>query len=104
MTEMCSQFYDNVIRDRCQGRATHRAKAGPPWVRTLVLDPGSLREVAAGDTGLLCHFDLANVGTAVAVLTEDVGRVVPDGFELVGRAAGAEGRGCSLSAAEFLPE
>jgi hypothetical protein len=104
MTEMSSQFYDNVIRDRYQGRATHRAKAGPRWVRTLVLDPGSLREVAAGDTGLLCHFDLANVGTAVAVLTEDVGRVVPDGFELVGRAAGAEGRGCSLAAAEFLAE
>lgn len=104
MTEMCSQFYDNVIRDRYHGRATHRAKAGPHWVRTLVLDPGSLREAAAGDRGLLCHFDLANAGTAMAVLTEDVGRVVPDGFELIGRAAGAEERGCSLSAAEFLRE
>jgi hypothetical protein len=102
MTEMCSQFYDNVIHDRYHGRASHRAKAGPHWVRTLVLDPGSLREVAAGERGLLCHFDLANAGTAMAVLTEDVGRVVPDGFELIGRAAGAEGRGCSLSAAEFL--
>ena len=102
MTEMCSQFYDNVIRDRYHGRGTRRAKAGPHWVRTLVLDPGSLREVAAGGRGLLCHFDLANAGTAMAVLTEDVGRVVPDGFELIGRAAGAEGRGCSLSAAEFI--
>jgi hypothetical protein len=104
MTEMSSQFYDNVIRDRYHGRTTHRAKAGPHWVRTLVLDPGTLRPVAAGDRGLLCHFDLANAGTAMAVLTEDVGRVVPDGFELIGRAAGAEGRGCSLSAAEFRPE
>jgi hypothetical protein len=104
MTEMCSQFYDNVIRDRYHGRGTHRAKAGSHWVRTLVLDPGSLREVAAGDRGLLCHFDLANSATAMAVLTEDVGRVVQDGFALIGRAAGAEGRGCSLSAAEFLPE
>jgi hypothetical protein len=102
MTEMGSQFYDNVIRDRYHGRATHRAKAGPHWVRTLVLDPGSLREVAAGERGLLCHFDLANAGTAMAVLTEDIGRVVPDGFELIGRAAGAEGRGCSLSAVEFV--
>jgi hypothetical protein len=53
---------------------------------------------------LLCHFDLANAGTAMAVLTEDVGRVVPDGFELIGRAAGGEERGCSLSAAAFLRE
>jgi hypothetical protein len=104
MTEMCSQFYDNVIRDRYHGRPTRRAKAGPHWVRTLVLDPGSLREVAAGDRGVLCHFDLANTGTAMAVLTEDVGRVVSDGFELIGRAAGAEGRGCSLSVAEFAHE
>lgn len=102
MTEMCSQFYDNVIRDRYHGRGTRRAKAGAHWVRTLVLDPGSLREVAAGERGLLCHFDLANAGTAMAVLTEDVGRVVQDGFEMIGRATGAEARGCSLSAAEFL--
>jgi hypothetical protein len=102
MTEMCSQFYDNVIRDRYQGRGTRRAKAGAHWVRTLVLDPGSLREVTAGERGLLCHFDLANAGTAMPVLTEDVGRIVQDGFELIGRAKGAEARGCSLSAAEFL--
>jgi hypothetical protein len=101
MTEMCSQFYDNVIRDRYHGRGTRRAKAGAHWVRTLVLDPSSLREVEAGERGLLCHFDLANAGTAMPVLTEDVGRVVQDGFELIGRATGAEARGCSLSAAEF---
>lgn len=102
MTELSSQCYDNVIRDRYRGRVTHRAKAGPFWMRTLVLDPGTLREVASGETGLLCHFDLANAGTALAVLTEDLGRVVKDGFELVGRIAGAEARGCSLSLADFV--
>ncbi|MFI5398390.1 MAG: CoF synthetase [Candidatus Binatia bacterium] len=102
MTELSSQYYDNVIRDRYCGRPTHRAKAGPPWMRTLVLDPGTLREVAPGEAGLLCHFDLANAGTALAVLTEDLGRVVKDGFELVGRIAGAEARGCSLSLADFV--
>jgi len=102
MTELSSQFYDNVIRDRWRGRVTHRAKAGPHWVRTRVLDPGTLRDVAPGESGLLCHVDLANAGSALAVLTEDVGRATPDGFELRGRAASAETRGCSLALAEFL--
>jgi acyl-protein synthetase LuxE len=102
MTELSSQFYDNVIRDRRHGRGTHRAKAGSHWTRTMVLDPGTLREVPVGERGVLCHVDLANAGTAMAVLTEDVGRYVRDGFELLGRVEGAESRGCSLALAEFI--
>ena len=102
MTELSSQLYDNVIRDRYQGRGTHRALAGPHWLRTLVLDPGSLREVALGEAGVLCHIDLANAGTAVAVLTEDIGRCTAGGLELLGRVKGAEARGCSLALADFL--
>jgi Acyl-protein synthetase, LuxE len=101
MTELSSQLYDNVIHDRYHGRSTHRAKIGPPWLRTRVLDPASLVDVPSGASGLLCHVDLANAGSAVAVLTEDVGRLVRDGLELQGRAAGAEARGCSLALAEF---
>ena len=102
MTELSSQFYDNVIRDRYHGRGTHRALASSHWLRTLVLDPASLREVGAGEPGVLCHIDLANAGTAVAVLTEDIGRVTDDGLLLVGRVQGAEARGCSLALADFL--
>ena len=102
MTELSSQLYDNVIRDRYQGRGTHRALAGPHWLRTLVLDPGTLRAAPAGQAGVLCHVDLANAGTAVAVLTEDIGRLTPDGLELLGRVHGAEARGCSLALADFL--
>jgi len=102
MTELSSQFYDNVIRDRYHGRGSHRALASPHWLRTLVLDPGSLREVTAGEPGVLCHIDLANAGTAVAVLTEDIGRCTADGLELIGRVQGAESRGCSLALADFL--
>lgn len=102
MTELSSQLYDNVIRDRYQGRSTHRTLTGPHWLRTRVLDPGSLRDVAAGQTGVLCHVDLANAGTAVAVLTEDLGRATADGIELLGRVHGADARGCSLALADFL--
>lgn len=102
MTELSSQLYDNVIRDRYHGRVTHRAKAGPHWLRTRVLDPGTLRDVASGEPGILCHVDLANAGTAVSVLTEDIGRMTPDGLELLGRVTSAEARGCSLALADFV--
>lgn len=101
MTELSSQYYDNVIANRVKGMHARRAKIGPHWVRTLVLDPDSLLPVPVGSRGLLCHYDLANAGSAVAVLSEDVGRAIGDGFEVLGRAAGAEARGCSLNLAEW---
>lgn len=102
MAELSSQFYDNVVRDRYHGLATRRAKTSPPWLRTRVLDPATLREVPDGDPGVLCHTDLANAGTALSVLTEDLGRLTADGLEITGRVAGAEARGCSLALAEFV--
>ena len=74
----------------------------PPWVRTRAVDPSSLEDVAAGETGLLVHYDLANTGSVLAVQTSDIGRIVGDGFEVFGRAAGAELRGCSLAAEMML--
>ncbi len=102
MSELSSQYYDNVIRDRWHGRVSHRAKVGPHWMRLRVLDPGTLQDVAAGETGVLCHVDLANAGSAVAVLTEDIGRLTADGFEILGRVTGAEARGCSLALSDYL--
>jgi len=101
MSELSSQYYDNVIRDRWRGHFSHRAKVGPHWMRTRFLDPGTLRDVPFGEPGLLCHVDLANAGTALVVLTEDVGRATEHGFEIIGRASGAEARGCSLAMADF---
>jgi hypothetical protein len=69
----------------------------PPWVRTRVVDPESLEPAAAGPAGLLQHFDLANVGSVMAIQTEDLGVAVDDGFRLLGRAPGATPRGCSIA-------
>lgn len=96
MSELSSQAYENVIADRFAGRMAHRALVTPPWMRTRVLDPATLSDAPDGVPGLLCHYDLANAGTAAVVLTEDVGRTVAGGFEILGRAGGAEPRGCSL--------
>jgi hypothetical protein len=96
MSELSSQAWENVIADRVAGRSSHRTLVTPSWMRTRVLDPASLDDAEPGQPGLLCHYDLANAGTAMAVLTEDIGRTTRDGFELLGRATGAERRGCSL--------
>ncbi|MFQ5657978.1 MAG: long-chain fatty acid--CoA ligase [Candidatus Methylomirabilales bacterium] len=101
MTEMGSQFYDNVLRDRVLGCLHPRFKGIPPWVRTRVLDPVTLEELPEGEVGLLTHYDLANCGSAMAVETEDLGYRVGEGFEIVGRAPGAEARGCSLTIEEL---
>jgi hypothetical protein len=103
MTEMLSQFYDNVLRERACGRAPElRYKVVPPWVRTQVVDAETLEPTAAGRTGVLRHFDLANMESVMAVQTDDLGVAGAGGFELIGRAAEAELRGCSIAMDQWL--
>jgi acyl-protein synthetase LuxE len=99
MSELCSQFYDPVLRDRVLGRTppVRPSKRPAPWVRTRAVHPETLAPVAEGETGILQHFDLANLYSVLAVQTEDLGRVHIDGFELLGRAPGATPRGCSMA-------
>ena len=93
MCEMSSQFYGKGLSTRLEG---------PTWVRTLVIDPATGHETLHGQDGLLRHFDLANVDSVMAIQTEDVGRAEDQGFTLLGRAPGADVKGCSISAEAFL--
>jgi hypothetical protein len=102
MTELCSQFYDNVLAARFAGSNAARRKVGPPWVRTLAVDPATLEPLPDGAPGILRHIDLANAGSVIAVQTDDLGVTHADGFELLGRARGAEPRGCALALADLL--
>jgi hypothetical protein len=102
MTELLSQFYEPIIRDPAPDDISRRRHEGPPWIRTRVLDPGTLEAVPTGEPGLLAHFDLANLDSVSAVLTEDVGQAAGTGFHLRGRLAGAEPRGCSLAMEDLL--
>jgi len=52
--------------------------------------------VEDGQTGLIRIYDLANARSVLAVQTEDLGVRHGEAFELLGRAADAEARGCSL--------
>jgi hypothetical protein len=70
----------------------------PPWARAQIISPETGREVADGETGLIRVFDLANVFSVMAIQTQDLGIHHGQGFELIGRAALGEPRGCSLMA------
>ena len=97
MTELTSHAYSATLLG-----GDGQVFSTPPWLRPRALDPGTLGELPPGAPGLLCFFDLANVGSALHVLTEDLGSVSADNsFRLDGRAGDADLRGCSLLAEEL---
>ncbi len=102
MSELSSQAYDR------SPESARRLFRFPPWARVQIVSPETGNEARPGQAGLISVFDLANVYSVMAVQTEDLGLRHPDGFELLGRAALAEPRGCSLMSetnelAELLP-
>ncbi len=105
MTELSTQFYDGTLRTRQRTDW----KTVPPWARVLIIDPNTGREAAPNERGLIRILDLANLWSMMCVQTEDLGtaRVSESGsveFEELGRAAGAEVRGCSLNAENIVME
>ena len=96
MTELSSQFYD-------AGNATvPSVKRAPHWMRTRAVDPLTGQSVPDGQPGILVHTDLANLNSVTTILTEDVGIVTAGGFQLLGRAEGAQAKGCSLAVEDFV--
>lgn len=103
MTELGSQFYDSTIVDP----KGPRRKLIPPWTRVRFVDPdspaGDACDVPTGEIGLIVIHDLANTGSIAALQTADLGRAVVNergiaiGFDVLGREAGAEARGCSIA-------
>jgi hypothetical protein len=98
MTELGSQFYDDVLAASEQPRC----KLGPPWARVRLADPQTGEPVPPGEAGVIQVFDLTNTGSLLALQTADLGRAVGDGFEVLGREPGAEARGCSIAVDELL--
>jgi len=96
MSELSSQAYDRAA-DRDGGRCG--LFQFPPWARARIVSPETGGEVSEGEPGLICIYDLANAFSVMAVQTEDLAVRRGNGFELLGRRAWAEPRGCSLVAA-----
>jgi hypothetical protein len=93
MTELSSQWYTRGL-----GRPHH----GPAWTRALVIDPETGTEVPNDERGILRLIDLANLGSVLAIQTQDMAVRRGPGFELIGRDPAAIPRGCSRSADELL--
>lgn len=95
MTELSSQYYETRFLDA-------GGKVAPPWLRTIACDPEALAPLPDGLTGVLRHFDLANIDSVLALQTEDTGYVQNSVLHLSGRDTQAEPRGCSLLTEEVL--
>ena len=96
MTELSTEFYD-------WGNATcPSVKSGSHWIRSQIVNPLTGEELPIGDKGVLVHCDLAHFNCVSSILTEDAGIEVDGGFLLLGRAEGAEAKGCSMAVDEFL--
>jgi len=102
MTEMCSQLYDATgFNSDIDFAAGPRMKIAPPWLSASAVDPVTLAPVDEGKPGLLAFFDLANVGSVSALLTEDFG-IIRDGMvAILGRSGGGDPRGCALAIEQF---
>jgi long-chain-fatty-acid---luciferin-component ligase len=84
----------------------HQVKHVPPWLRMLTLDPRTLREVPAGEVGLLAFLDSTTTSYPGFILTDDFARLGSEGacpcgrsgrgLEIVRRVARVESRGCAL--------
>ncbi len=105
MTELSSQSYTNTIADEISWEDA--AYFTPPWARVDLVDPRTMLVDNSLERGLIRWFDLANVYSISAILTSDMGTLKGErsgrrGFELLGRAVGAQIRGCSLTIEEIL--
>lgn len=98
MSELTSQLYTKALAG-----GDPEVFFPPPWMRVHTLDPTTLEDTAPDTPGLVAFLDLANLSSAVHLVTEDWGMLTPDGgLVLHGRAPGAELRGCSLTAEELV--
>jgi len=105
MTELGSQAYEGCLRKALQlgePQSSPDVFLAPPWMRVHAVDPVSLEQIPPGQTGIARIEDLTNVDSAVAVQTADRVQCCEGGFRLLGRAAGAPPRGCSIGVDEIL--
>ncbi len=106
MTELSSQYYDDVLVRRAGAHGTEpRYKTPPPWMRARVVGADG-KTLPHGTAGALVHVDLANRSSCIAIQTEDVGvefapSIYGQRIVLMGRDAGASLRGCSLTAEDL---
>jgi hypothetical protein len=101
MTELSSQMYEGTLPGGAL-EAPRGVFLPPPWLRVTPVDPITFAPAADGEVGLARFVDLANVDSAVCIVTQDLVRARARGIELVGRQRGAPARGCSLALEQMV--
>lgn len=87
MTELLSQAYSNK-----DGYFTQ-----PAWMKILIRDTNDpLSYVSDGKTGGINVIDLANIYSCSFIATQDLGKIVDNKFQLLGRFDNSDIRGCNL--------
>ncbi|MDF1533620.1 MAG: hypothetical protein P1P69_03845, partial [Methanosarcinaceae archaeon] len=87
--ETATNLFDDSLRRHVKGLPKReRTRPVPPWSRVLAMSIDNLKPLPDGKVGLLAHWDLANVPTVLAVITDNLGYTTDSGrgCEIVGRA------------------
>lgn len=87
--ETATNLFDDALRRHVKGLSPRkRTRPVPPWSRVLAMNIDDLTPLPDGEVGLLAHWDLANVPTVLAVITDNLGYTTDNGTgcEMVGRA------------------
>jgi hypothetical protein len=87
--ETATNLFDDSLRRCVKGLLPRqRTRPVPPWCRVLAMSIDELKPLPDGEVGLLAHWDLANVPTVLAVITDNLGYTTDNGrgCEMVGRA------------------
>jgi len=87
MSELLSQAYSD----------SSELFTTPPWMKILIRDTNDpLTLINNGKTGGINVIDLANLYSCSFIATQDLGRIVTDQFQWMGRFDNADIRGCNL--------
>lgn len=87
--ETATNLFDDSLRRYVKGLPQRtRTRPVPPWCRVRAMSIDDLSPLPDGQIGLLAHWDLANVPTVLAVITDNLGYTTDNGrgCEMVGRA------------------
>ncbi|MBI5847132.1 MAG: acyl-protein synthetase [Nitrospirae bacterium] len=87
--ETATNLFDDSLRRYAKGLPKRqRTRPVPPWSRVLAMSIDDLKPLPDGEVGLLAHWDLANIPTVLAVITDNLGYTTDGGTgcEMVGRA------------------
>lgn len=97
LTHICSEYGMTELLSQAYALENGRFST-PPWLKVHISDlhlPAKAQ--AVGKAGRINLIDLANIDSCAFISTDDLGRLHEDGsFEVIGRIANSELRGCNL--------